>query len=123
MRLVFPALDLFRGDSLPHEHARELEVIDRILCDNPTVTRLVWKDLQGKEASRHERRGRPGLSADIILRAALIKQMRGFSYEDLEFSLADSLTYRRFCGFTHPMDVGRSSTGTITSTGTPASAS
>ena len=36
MRPVFPALDLFRGDSLPHEHARELEVIDQILCDNPT---------------------------------------------------------------------------------------
>ena len=109
MRPVFPALDLFRGDSLPHEHARELEVIDRILCDNPTITRLVWKDLQDEEGTKPDRRGRPGLSAYVILRAAVIKQMRGFSYEELEFCLADSLTYRRFCGFTHPLDVPRKS--------------
>ena len=52
MRPVFPALDLFRGDSLPHEHARELEVTDRILCDNPIITHLVWKDLQDEGADR-----------------------------------------------------------------------
>ena len=109
MRPVFPALDLFRDDSLPHEHARELEVIDRILCDNPTITRLVWKDLQDEGGSMLDRRGRPGLSADVILRAAMIKQMRDFSYEELAFHLADSLTYRRFCGFTHPLDVPRKS--------------
>jgi transposase, IS5 family len=109
MRPVFPALDLFRGDSLPHEHARELEMIGQILCANPTVTRLVWKDLQDKESQVIDRRGRPGLSADVILRAAMIKQMRGFSYEELAFHLADSLTYRRFCGFTHPLDVPRKS--------------
>ena len=106
MRPVFPALDLFRGDSLPHEHARELEVINQILCDNPTITRLVWKDLQGEGG---DRRGRSGLSADVVLRAAMIKQMMGFSYEELAFHLADSLTYRRFCGFTHPLDVPRKS--------------
>jgi len=109
MRPIFPALDLFRDDSLPHEHARELEMIDRILCDNPTITRLVWKDLQDQGASRHERRGRPGLSADVTLRAAIIKQMTGFSYEDLAFHLADSLSYRRFVGFAHPLDVPRKS--------------
>ena len=106
MRPVFPALDLFRGDSLPHEHAHELEVIDRILCDNPIITQLVWKDLQDEGA---DRRGRPGLSADIVLRAALIKQMMGFSYEELAFHLADSLTYQRFCGFTHTLNVPRKS--------------
>lgn len=109
MRPVFPALDLFQDDSLPHEHARELEVIDKILCDNPTIARQVWKDLQAEEVSRHERRGRPGVSADVALRAAIIKQMNGFSYEQLAFHLADSLTYRRFIGFTHPLEVPRKS--------------
>ena len=47
MRLVVPELDLFHGGSLPHEHARELEVMDQILCANPTIVRWVWKDLQG----------------------------------------------------------------------------
>jgi IS5 family transposase len=102
MRPVFPALDLFRDDSLPHEHARELEGIDQILCDNPTIPRLVWKDLLGGRTGGREPRGRPGLSADLTLRAAIIKQMNGFSYEELTFHLADSLSYRRFCGLTHP---------------------
>jgi IS5 family transposase len=102
MRPVFPALDLFRNDSLPHEHARELDEIDRILCDNPTIPRLVWKDLLGEGAGEHEPRGRPGLSADLTLRAAIIKQMNSFSYEELAFHLADSLSYRRFCGLAHP---------------------
>jgi IS5 family transposase len=109
MRPVFPALDLFRDDILPHEHARELEEIDRILCDNPTIPRLVWKDLLGEETGGHDPRGRPGLSADITLRAAIIKQMNSFSYEELAFHLADSLSYRRFCGLTHPHEApGRS---------------
>jgi IS5 family transposase len=102
MRPVFSALDLFRDDSLPHEHARELEGIDRILCDNPTIPRLVWKDLLGEGAGKHEPRGRPGLSGDLTLRAAIIKQMNGFSYEELTFHLADSLSYRRFCGLAYP---------------------
>ena len=109
MRLVFPELDLFRSVSLPHEHARELEVMDQILCANPTIVRWVWKDLQAHVDKELLRFGRPGLSAQQVLRAAIVKQMNGFSYEALAFHLADSLTYRRFCGFTHPLDVPRKS--------------
>jgi IS5 family transposase len=109
MRLVVPELDLFRSVSLPHEHARELEVMDQILCANPTIVRWVWKDLQGHLEKGRLRFGRPGLSAQQVLRAAIVKQMNGFSYEALAFHLADSLSYRRFCGFTHPLDVPRKS--------------
>ena len=109
MRLVVPELDLFRSVSLPHEHARELEVMDQILCANPTIVRLVWKDLQAHVDEKQLRFGRPGLNAQQVLRAAIVKQMNGFSYEALAFHLADSLTYRRFCGFTHPLDVPRKS--------------
>ena len=109
MRLVVPELDLFRSVSLPHEHARELEVMDQILCANPTIVRLVWKDLQAHVERERLRFGRPGLNAQQVLRAAIVKQMNGFSYEALAFHLADSLTYRRFCGFTHPLDVPRKS--------------
>ncbi len=105
MRRVVPELDLFRSVSLPHEHARELEVMDQILCANPTIVRWVWKDLQGHVEEGRLRFGRPGLSAQQVLRSAIIKQMNGFSYEALAFHLADSLTYLRFCGFTHPLDV------------------
>ncbi len=34
-----------------------------------------------------------------VLRVLLLKQMNGFSYRELEFHLADSVTYRTFCRF------------------------
>jgi len=37
------------------------------------------------------------MSADQVLRAAIIKQTEGFSYEELAFHLADSINYRNFC--------------------------
>ena len=39
------------------------------------------------------------MSGDQVLRVLLLKQMNGFSYRDLEFHLADSVTYRTFCRF------------------------
>jgi len=106
MRRVVAEFDLFATPALPHEHARELESIDQILVLNPGIARLIWKDLRGDEAGRI---GRPGLSAEQVLRAAIIKQMNGFSYTQLAFHLADSRSYMRFCGFTHPLDVPRKS--------------
>lgn len=108
MRRVVSDFDLFVSPALPHEHARELEAIDQILCANPMMARLVWKDLQG-DRSQGQNFGRPGMAAEQILRAAILKQMNGFSYEELGFHLADSRTYMRFCGFTHPLDVPRKS--------------
>jgi len=102
MRRVVADFDLFMTPALPHEHARELEAIDQILVDNPGIAKLVWKDLQG---DRTEGAGRPGLSAEQVLRAAIIKQANAFSYEELAFHLADSRSYMRFCGFTHPLEV------------------
>jgi len=37
------------------------------------------------------------MSAEQVLRAVLIKQLGGFSYEQLAFHLADSFCYRGFC--------------------------
>jgi len=109
MRRVVSDYDLFAAAALPHEHARELEAIDQILCANPTVVRRVWKDLQGHLEPNRRGLGRPGMTAQQVLRAAFVKQMNGFSYEVLAFHLADSVSYRRFCGFGHPLEVpGRS---------------
>jgi len=102
MRRVVAEFDLFDAPTLPHEHARELDAIDQILIANPGIAKLIWKDLRGDETGRV---GRPGLSAEQVLRAAIIKQMNGFSYEQLVFHLADSRSYMRFCGFAHPLEV------------------
>jgi IS5 family transposase len=42
-------------------------------------------------------KGRDGMAAEQVLRAALLKQQTGLSYERLAFALADSATYRSFC--------------------------
>jgi IS5 family transposase len=79
---------------IEHEHARELEAISAILDELREVLRLVERDLTTGRSAAH---GRPGLSAEQVLRALVVKQLNGFSYEELAFHLADSTSYRAFC--------------------------
>jgi hypothetical protein len=37
------------------------------------------------------------MSGEQVLRALVVKQANGFSYEELAFRLADSQSYRAFC--------------------------
>ena len=45
-------------------------------------------------------RGREGMSADQVLRAMVVKQMTGSSYQELAFHLQDSSTFRGFSRIT-----------------------
>lgn len=78
-----------------HVHARELERMSRVLDELPEAAARVHADLVRPGAKPGT--GRKGLTAEQVLRAALIKQMNGFSYEQLAFHLADSSSYRWFC--------------------------
>ena len=55
---------------------------------------LFLLDLCDKVSSQ---RGAPGLSADQVLRCALLKQIHQLSYERLAFHLTDSMSARVFC--------------------------
>lgn len=77
-----------------HEHAAELTEMSAVLDACPRAVELVHADLT--QTVRADT-GQAGLSADQVLRAALVKQMNGFSYEVLAFHLADSMSYRWFC--------------------------
>ena len=85
---------------IEHRHAVELEAMSARLDALPEAMDLVLADLASglKDVSR----GRRGMSAETVLRALVVKQLRGFSYEELAFHLADSNSYRRLCriGFT-----------------------
>ncbi len=81
--------------SIKHNHAAELRAISDRLDALPEAADLVLEDLV--RGLQDPTKGRRGMSADTVLRAALIKQMRGFSYEDLAFHLIDSQTYRGHC--------------------------
>jgi IS5 family transposase len=82
---------------IDHPHAAELEKISEILSQNPRMARLVEQDLTRGVTNPHT--GARGLSGDQVLRILIVKQRTGFSYEELGFHLADSMTYRSFCGF------------------------
>ncbi|MGH8725837.1 MAG: transposase, partial [Burkholderiales bacterium] len=86
------------GTWLPLEHSKELQTISRLLDEHPTVEELVLQDLQAATGRGAVGVGGPrGVSAEVALRALIIKQMNGFSYRELAFHLADSQSYRTFC--------------------------
>ncbi|TMQ13389.1 MAG: ISNCY family transposase [Deltaproteobacteria bacterium] len=78
-----------------HEHIRELQAVRAILDAHPEFAKWVQADLLA--GGIDPGRGRNGMSGEQVLRALVIKQMNGFSYEDLAFHLADSQSYRAFC--------------------------
>ena len=87
-RLTTPKVD--------HLRAEEFAEIDRILKEHPEVAEWVQQDLVKAGVSLDN--GRPGMTGDETLRALIIKQLNEYSYEELTFHLADSRTYRWFCG-------------------------
>jgi IS5 family transposase len=78
-----------------HDHVRELQAVRAILDTHPEFARWVQADLLAGGIAADC--GRDGMSGEQVLRALVIKQANGFSYEELAFHLADSQSYRAFC--------------------------
>jgi transposase, IS5 family len=76
-------------------YAKELEAIDRLLIEEPTIGRLAAQDLTTKRRDR----GRRGMTGDEVIRALVLKQMNPCSYVVLHFLLHDSQTARAFMGY------------------------
>jgi IS5 family transposase len=83
---------------IAHVHAAELQMMSATLEALPQVMKWVRDDLIRRPGKRIDpSKGRQGMTADQVLRALVVKQMNGFSYEQLAFHLADSSSYRAFC--------------------------
>jgi IS5 family transposase len=80
----------------PHPRAVELCEMSAVLDANVGVLRRVHADLL-RQRKADAKRGREGMTAEQVVRAALVKQMFGSSYEELAFQLGDSLVLRGFC--------------------------
>lgn len=76
-----------------HPKVQELEKISTILEQNSSIYNLVAQDL----GRANNATGAEGMSAEQVIRAAIVKQSEGYSYEELAFHLADSRAYRNFC--------------------------
>lgn len=79
-----------------HEHGRELAVISDLLDAQPRLAALVQQDLLAA-CPQNPRTGRVGLTGDQVLRILLARQLNGWTYAELAFHLADSVSYRTFC--------------------------
>ena len=76
-----------------HEIGQELKAMSQWLDAHRELIGLVGQDLAcpGVKAT-----GRRGLSAEAVLRCALLKQYRQLSYQELAFHLEDSASFRAF---------------------------
>ena len=76
-----------------HRLAQELKAVSKILDDNPSILGLVLHDLCDTAGSGQ---GAPGLSAEQVLRAAILKHWHQLPDTKLAFLLSDSQSFRRF---------------------------
>jgi transposase, IS5 family len=81
---------------IDHPQAYELEAISRIINEKPTICDSVMQDLsKGRPAT--VKSGASGMTAEQVLRAAIVKMLFGFTYQELAFHMIDSQSIRRFC--------------------------
>lgn len=73
--------------------AKELQQISQVLDATPKVLDLVYGDLV---RSARPTTGREGMTAEQVLRCAILKQYRQLTYEELAFHLEDSDSFRGF---------------------------
>src|SRR5438093_1437239 len=72
-----------------------LRRIDRLLEDDELVD-AVWRALR-RRYPQSGRRGRPATPAEVVLRLLVLKHLKGWSYEQLEWEVRGSVAYRHFC--------------------------
>jgi IS5 family transposase len=82
--------------TVDHPHAMELKLISRILDHIPTIHEVAWQDLA--QHVENVGTGADGMSAEQVVRCAIVKQMEDYSYDELAFHIVDSSCYRSFCG-------------------------
>jgi len=79
-----------------HAQEKELAAISHIIDTTPSICDRILQDLNRKSIFKR-RTGARGMSADQILRAAIVQRLYDFTYADLAFHIADSRALRRFC--------------------------
>lgn len=79
-----------------HPQEMELEIISLLIDSTPTMCDYVLQDLnEGKVRKRNT--GAEGMSAEQVLRTAVVMRLYDFTYEQLAFHISDSRALRRFC--------------------------
>jgi IS5 family transposase len=87
-----PQLSVFHALAIT-DIGQELAAISLIIDETPRMLEPIFTDLVGVKQTDN---GRTGMSAEQVLRCAILKQYRNLSYEELAFHLVDSKTFRTF---------------------------
>lgn len=95
MRSTHPIQPSLPPATLSNKHARRLAAISSVLDGLPQLEALVLDDIAPKGVRRDT--GRGGLSAQQVLRMLVLYLLLQTDFEQLEFHLEDSPTYRAFC--------------------------
>jgi IS5 family transposase len=75
------------------EIGRELAAMSKILDEMPGIYEVAYQDLIGL---KNVETGRTGMTGEQMVRAAILKQYRSLSCEELAFHLDDSASFRAF---------------------------
>lgn len=75
------------------EIGKELAAISLIIDETPPMLDPIYHDLVGVKQTDN---GRTGMTAEQVLRCAILKQYRNMSYDELAFHLTDSSIFRAF---------------------------
>lgn len=79
-----------------HCQAKELQAISGIIRSTPIICQYALQDLSGGVTATNGP-GAKGMSAEQVVRAAIVINLFGFSYEALAFHIVDSQSIRAFC--------------------------
>ena len=74
---------------------KTLKKMDTIIDENPDILEAIHDDLTGRLNSS----GRKGLSAERVLRSAILKQYKSYSYRELRNRINDGVSLRWFTRF------------------------
>ena len=78
-----------------HSIAKELNAISNRFAMHPEFIDWVYEDIKDVETINPET-GRPGMTAESVLRCAFLKSYTKLPYRDLEFYLKDSCSFKAF---------------------------
>jgi len=92
----YPPRRLFRlVPDLPQAFEPELAQLDQLLEDDAIVGRV--KADMARRRPHSLTLGRPGTPVEVVLRLLVLKRLYGWSYEQVEHFVSDSLVLRQFC--------------------------
>jgi transposase, IS5 family len=92
----YPPMNLFAlASDLATGFEPVLRELDRLLEDK-VILQAIKADM-ARRSRRSLTAGRPGTPVEVIVRLLVVKRLYGWSYEELEHFVGDSLVLRQFC--------------------------